>query len=103
MRMLTTRKKIKKAKAEGYADDDITQFHELKASDFLHSSESLLLLSQASCIVIDSDEIDSSPYTTAEIRECIKDIKVCGPGELRNILAWRKKILSVIQKEKRLR
>jgi AdoMet-dependent rRNA methyltransferase SPB1 len=74
--MLSTRKKEKKAKAEGYAENDITQFHELKASDFLHSSEALLQLSQASCITLDSVVYLESLHTTPEVMECMKDVKV---------------------------
>uniref|UniRef100_A0A915CUV4 rRNA methyltransferase n=1 Tax=Ditylenchus dipsaci TaxID=166011 RepID=A0A915CUV4_9BILA len=102
LRLLTTRKKEKKAKAEGYAENDISLYHVLKASEFVHSSEALLQLSQSSCITLDSELYDKSPHTTMEIRECIKDIKVCGPAELRNILMWRKKILADVKKDAKL-
>ncbi|KAI6217499.1 putative rRNA methyltransferase [Aphelenchoides fujianensis] len=92
--------KIKKAKALGYDDGDVTLFHELKASDFLASTEHLQLLAKASCIVLDEERFEKSPYTTDEFRECIRDVRVCGGGELRKILTWRKKILEEIKKEK---
>lgn len=98
--MLTSRKKEKKKKAEGYEDGDITQFHDLKASEFISSSDPLLLLSQASCITLD-ENYDTHLLTTCELRECMHDIKVCGPAELRSILQWRKKILAVIRKEEK--
>ncbi|KAI1729350.1 ftsJ-like methyltransferase domain-containing protein [Ditylenchus destructor] len=101
MLMLTTRKKDKKPKAEGYEDGDISLFHEVKASDFLRSHEALLLLTTASCITLDSDKYKESPHTNPEILECIKDIKVCGPSELRTILMWRKKINADLRKEQK--
>lgn len=99
--MLVTKKKEKKPRALGYDDDVITLYSELSVSEFLNSSDYLLKLSKASSIVLDDEHVANSPHTTEEIKECIKDIKVCGPRELRNILAWRKKILADLLKEKR--
>lgn len=96
--MLTASKKKKKDKPEGYEDGDITQFHDIKASEFISTHDPLLMLSQASCITLDQS-YDLNPFTNNELRECIKDIKVCGPSELRSILQWRKKILAAIRKE----
>ncbi|KAI6225123.1 Pre-rRNA processing protein FTSJ3 [Aphelenchoides fujianensis] len=99
-RLLSGKGKIKKVKALGYDDGDVTLFHELKASDFLASTEHLQLLAKASCIVLDEERFEKSPYTTDEFRECIRDVRVCGGSELRKILTWRKKILEEIKKEK---
>jgi AdoMet-dependent rRNA methyltransferase SPB1 len=101
MLLTKTNKKEKKPRALGYDDDTLTLYHELKVSDFLNSSDYLLKLSKTSSIILDDEKIANSPHTTDEIRECIQDIKVCGPRELRNILAWRKKLLADINKEKK--
>lgn len=98
--MLSNKKKQKKEKPEGYEDGDITQFHEIKASEFISTHDPLLMISQASCITLD-ENYDSNPFTSNELRECMKDIKVCGPAELRSILQWRKKILANIRKEEK--
>lgn len=97
--MLTARKKEKKKQADGYEEDDVTQFHVLKASEFVNGGDPLLMLSQASCIELDEEVYEKSPYLTPELRVCMTDIKVCGPAELRSILQWRKKILNDIKKE----
>lgn len=99
--MLLTKRKEKKARALGYDDDILTLYHELKVTDFMESSDYLLKLSKASSIILDDEKISTSPHTTDEIRECIKDIKVCGPRELRNLLSWRKKLISDMNKEKK--
>ncbi|KAI6206476.1 Ribosomal RNA methyltransferase RrmJ FtsJ and Spb1 domain containing protein [Aphelenchoides besseyi] len=99
-RLLSGRGKIKKTKALGYEDGDVTLFKELKASEFINSAEHLQLLAKANCIVLDEEQFEQSKFTTPELRECLRDLRVCGGGELRKILTWRKKILEEIKKEK---
>lgn len=94
---------MKKARPEGYEDGVISLYQECKASEFFETTDPLLMLSQANQIIIDSPIYENSPHTKNEIRECLKDIKVCGPGELRQILMWRRKILEDIKKEERLK
>lgn len=93
--------KLKKAKASGYEDDNITMFKEVTASEFISSNDPVQFLAKANSLVLDEERYEQSPYTTDEFRECIRDIRVCGASELRKILSWRKKIISGIQKEKR--
>lgn len=99
-RRLLAGDKLKKTKALGYDDGDITMFHQLKASDFIANSDPLLALEKASCIVLDDEKYENDPNMTDELKECIKDIRVCGGAELRKILQWRKKTLNAIAKEK---
>lgn len=47
---------------------------------------------------MDDNKYEEHEATTEEIRFCIDDIKVCGIKELRQILAWRKKILKTLVK-----
>ncbi|XP_011303334.1 pre-rRNA processing protein FTSJ3 isoform X2 [Fopius arisanus] len=80
----------KKSKAEGYPDNDYTLHHSIAAADFIAVNDGLEAIQTASEIVIDDDRIGKHPKTTAEIRECCKDIKVLGRKDLRLVLAWWK-------------
>lgn len=82
--------KQKKAKAEGYPENDYTLHHKLSVTDFITSESGIESLQNASEIVIDDERIASHPKTTKEIVECCKDIKVLGRKELRSLLAWWK-------------
>lgn len=103
LKLLNPQKKVKKVRPEGYADGVISLYAELKASKFFDATDPLLLLSQASRILLDDPIYEQSPHLTLEIRECLKDIKVCGPAELRQILMWRRKSIAVIKKEDSLK
>lgn len=98
---MSGRGKLKKSKALGYDDDNITMFKEVKASEFIKSTDPIQFLAKANSMVLDEECYEQNPNTTDEFRECIQDIRVCGASELRKILNWRKKIISAIQKEKR--
>jgi AdoMet-dependent rRNA methyltransferase SPB1 len=99
-RLISGKGKIKKVKPIGYDDDNITMFKEIKASEFLVSDDHIQLLAKTSRIILDEERLINSPYTTDAFKECIGDIRVCGGGELRKILTWRKKILEDARKEK---
>ncbi|CAD5223344.1 unnamed protein product [Bursaphelenchus okinawaensis] len=93
--------KLKKVKATGYEDDNITMFNVIKASEFFTTGDHMKLLEKASTIEIDDEKIEKNPLTTDEIKNNIKDIRVCGGAELRKIIQWRKKILNEWEKERR--
>ena len=96
-------RKDKKPKALGYEEDGaLGQFRELPASEFIASKNVLQLLSRASALVLDSEKLAQNEHTTPEIRECLQDIKVCGPAEMRRILAWRRKLIEEQKKEERV-
>ncbi|VEN60775.1 unnamed protein product [Callosobruchus maculatus] len=82
--------KKKKDKAEGYPENDYTLYHKLKATDFIKHDNGIDLLEHASEIVFDDPELLAHKSTTNEIRECVKDIKVLGRKDLKNLLAWQK-------------
>ncbi|XP_012251558.2 pre-rRNA 2'-O-ribose RNA methyltransferase FTSJ3 [Athalia rosae] len=82
--------KQKKAKAEGYPENDYTLHHKLSVMDFITHESGIEALQNASEIVIDDEKIASHAKTTKEIVECCKDIKVLGRKELRALLAWWK-------------
>ncbi|XP_056008634.1 pre-rRNA 2'-O-ribose RNA methyltransferase FTSJ3-like [Ostrea edulis] len=86
----------KRRQREGYPTGDYTLFHSLKASEFVQSDNYLDLLAQSNEIVVDLPEIANHKETTTELKECLKDIKVLGKREIRNIISWRKKIMKDI-------
>ncbi|CEF64051.1 pre-rRNA processing protein FTSJ3 [Strongyloides ratti] len=94
-------RKSKKLKAVGYDVNNITQYNEVKLSDYLSSTDHILTIAKASKIVIDEPRWESDPLTTETIKDLIKDIKVLGPSELRVIFKWRRSILDKLAKEKK--
>ncbi|CAH2073823.1 unnamed protein product, partial [Iphiclides podalirius] len=84
--------KQKKAKAEGYKENDYTTHHKVLLSEFLSHDDPIDLLQGCSEIVIDDKNIETHPKTTTEIKECCKDIKVLGRKDLKALLSWIKQI-----------
>ncbi|XP_012226812.2 pre-rRNA 2'-O-ribose RNA methyltransferase FTSJ3 [Linepithema humile] len=82
--------KQKKAKAEGYPENDYTLYHKLSAKEFINCEDAIEALQNASEIVIDDETIDKHKKTTKEVRECCKDIKVLGRKDLKLLLSWWK-------------
>ncbi|KYM84305.1 Putative rRNA methyltransferase 3 [Atta colombica] len=82
--------KQKKAKAEGYRENDYTLYHKISAKEFIACEDAVAALQNASEIVIDDEIIDKHEKTTKEIRECCKDIKVLGRKDLKLLLSWWK-------------
>ncbi|CAB3242283.1 unnamed protein product [Arctia plantaginis] len=85
--------KQKKAKAEGYQENDYTTHHKVLLSQFLDPDQDPIdLLQGCSEIVIDVKDVAEHPKTTAEIKECCKDIKVLGRKDLKALLSWFKQM-----------
>jgi len=82
----------KRKNREGY-DDTATDkgflFKEAKASEFIMGKNHVQILNECNSIVIDTPRIDKHAKTTAEIRECLKDLKVLGMKELRALKKWK--------------
>ncbi|XP_062501777.1 pre-rRNA 2'-O-ribose RNA methyltransferase FTSJ3-like isoform X2 [Corticium candelabrum] len=89
----------KKPKAEGYDDKADSQFKSFKMSEFVTTDSFLEILSTASELVFDVDVLSKHPYTTDELRECCKDIKVLGKKEIKKILTWRVKMRHFLECE----
>ncbi|KAJ8278332.1 hypothetical protein GJAV_G00086470 [Gymnothorax javanicus] len=92
---------VKKPKAEGYADGDLTLYHSFTVTEFLKAENPVDFLGKASEISFDNPELSAHPATTAEIQECCRDIKVLGRKELRLLLAWRAKLRRFLAKKLR--
>ncbi|XP_049867635.1 pre-rRNA 2'-O-ribose RNA methyltransferase FTSJ3 [Pectinophora gossypiella] len=84
--------KQKKAKAEGYKENDYTTYHPVSLSEFLGKEDPLDLLQGCSQIIIDDKSVAQHPKTTLEIKECCKDIKVLGRKDLKLLLSWLKQM-----------
>uniref|UniRef100_A0A8C4P172 pre-rRNA processing protein FTSJ3 n=1 Tax=Dicentrarchus labrax TaxID=13489 RepID=A0A8C4P172_DICLA len=76
---------VKKPKAEGYTDGDLTLYHSFNVTAFLRADNAIDFLSKASEISIDNEELESHPATSDEVKECCRDIKVLGRKELRKL------------------
>lgn len=87
--------KQKKAKPEGYPENDYTLHHKLSVAEFIASDNVVDALQRASEIMLDDPEIANHPLTTAEIKECCKDIKVLGRKDLRVLMNWWKALKQV--------
>ncbi|KAH6928207.1 hypothetical protein HPB50_012583 [Hyalomma asiaticum] len=88
-----------KPKAEGYPENDYTLYHRVSVMDFLKCENHLEVLGQCSEVVIDDEEVLAHPLTTQEIKECCKDIKVLGRGDIKNLLTWRKKLKAWLEEK----
>uniref|UniRef100_A0A8C4IWH2 pre-rRNA processing protein FTSJ3 n=1 Tax=Dicentrarchus labrax TaxID=13489 RepID=A0A8C4IWH2_DICLA len=80
---------VKKPKAEGYTDGDLTLYHSFNVTAFLRADN----------ISIDNEELESHPATSDEVKECCRDIKVLGRKELRLLLNWRSKLRKYLAKK----
>ncbi|XP_019114434.2 pre-rRNA 2'-O-ribose RNA methyltransferase FTSJ3 [Larimichthys crocea] len=90
---------VKKPKAEGYKDGDLTLYHSFTVTAFLKADNAIDFLGSASEISFDNTDLESHPATTPEIKECCRDIKVLGRKELRLLLNWRTKLRKYLAKK----
>uniref|UniRef100_A0A8C7JU02 pre-rRNA processing protein FTSJ3 n=1 Tax=Oncorhynchus kisutch TaxID=8019 RepID=A0A8C7JU02_ONCKI len=74
---------LKKPKAEGYTDGDLTLYHTFSATAFLKADNPVDFLSKANEINFDNPDLESHEATSDEVIECCRDIKVLGRKELR--------------------
>ena len=83
-------KKGKKEKAEGYEGVDVRKV--FKSSEYFAAESALDILQSATEIRIDDERVKKHSATTSEVLECIKDIKVLGRKELKDVIKWWKVI-----------
>ena len=90
---------VKKRKRDGYEERNYTQFKEAPASEFIQTTDPIAMLGSLNKLSFDQDQnsdialtvLEQLPETTAEIRQCCKDLKVLGRKEFRTLLRWRLK------------
>ncbi|XP_078801919.1 pre-rRNA 2'-O-ribose RNA methyltransferase FTSJ3 [Oryzias latipes] len=90
---------VKKPKAKGYTDGDLTLYHSFTVTSFLKAENPVDFLGKASEIKFDSPDLESHSSTSSEIKECCRDIKVLGRKELRLLLNWRAKLRRYLAKK----
>ncbi|XP_076009349.1 pre-rRNA 2'-O-ribose RNA methyltransferase FTSJ3 [Genypterus blacodes] len=90
---------VKKPKAEGYADGDLTLYHTFTVTSFLKAENPVDFLSKANEITFDDPQLEFHVATNGEIKECCRDIKVLGRKELRLLLSWRSKLRRFLNKK----
>ncbi|XP_056132382.1 pre-rRNA 2'-O-ribose RNA methyltransferase FTSJ3 [Lampris incognitus] len=90
---------VKKPKAEGYTDGDLTLYHSFTVTTFLKAENPVDFLGKASEITFDNPDLESHQASTNEIKECCRDIKVLGRKELRLLLNWRSKLRRYLAKK----
>ncbi|XP_068563516.1 pre-rRNA 2'-O-ribose RNA methyltransferase FTSJ3 [Cebidichthys violaceus] len=90
---------VKKPKAEGYKDGDLTLYYSFTVTSFLKADNAIDFLDKASEITFDNTDLECHPATSDEIKECCRDIKVLGRKELRMLLTWRSKLRKFLAKK----
>uniref|UniRef100_A0A669CMG7 pre-rRNA processing protein FTSJ3 n=1 Tax=Oreochromis niloticus TaxID=8128 RepID=A0A669CMG7_ORENI len=90
---------VKKPKAEGYTDGDLTLYHSFTVTDFLKAENPVDFLGKASEITFNNPDLEFHSATSNEIKECCRDIKVLGRKELRLLLNWRSKLRRYLAKK----
>ena len=81
-----------KPKAGGYEDGVTTLHKKVLVSDFISKENFVEIIANANEMTFDDEVMANHPLTTAEIKECCKDIKVLGKKDLKALLTWRKNI-----------
>jgi AdoMet-dependent rRNA methyltransferase SPB1 len=91
---------VKKRKRDGYEEGDWTQFKELRASEFIQTTDPIAILGSYNKLSFEQPPngdvalaaLDKMPETTGEIRTCCADLKVLGRKEFKMLLRWRLKV-----------
>lgn len=91
---------IKKRKRDGYEDDNMTQFKEIPASEFINTTDPIAILGGMNRLSFEQPPngdvalaaLDKMVETTEDIRHCCSDLRVLGRKEFRSLLRWRLKV-----------
>uniref|UniRef100_A0A3Q1IAA4 pre-rRNA processing protein FTSJ3 n=1 Tax=Anabas testudineus TaxID=64144 RepID=A0A3Q1IAA4_ANATE len=83
---------VKKPKAEGYTDGDLTLYHSFTVTAFLKAENPVDFLGKASAITFDNSDLESHSATSDEIKECCRDIKVLGRDQVTSLYTTFTKI-----------
>merc|ERR1711976_539087 len=90
----------KKRKALGY-DDKVGQSMHVKqtVTNFLASKNPLNFIASVNQLIFDQEYYKEHACTDPEIIELCKDIKVLGPGDVKTLKKWHKKLSVALEKE----
>ncbi|KAL2917789.1 AdoMet-dependent rRNA methyltransferase spb1 [Polyrhizophydium stewartii] len=90
---------------DGYEDGDYTLHTVSSVSSFIHSIDFLGIMARSNELHFEDDEVSktilASPLTTDDIKEFLKDLKVLGKKEFRQLIKWRESIRAVLGLETR--
>ncbi|KAJ9157112.1 AdoMet-dependent rRNA methyltransferase SPB1 [Coniochaeta hoffmannii] len=94
---------IKKRKRGGYEEDEMLQFKELPASEFINTTDPIAILGQYNKLTLEGASngdvalaaLNKLPETTDEIRICCQDLKVLGRKEFKMLLKWRLRVREI--------
>jgi len=90
----------KKNNREGYADEVGQGMHvKQTVTDFLACKNPLNFIAACNELTFDQDYYKEHECTNSEIIELCKDIKVLGPGDVKLLKKWHKKLQAVLEKE----
>ncbi|KAI0122941.1 AdoMet-dependent rRNA methyltransferase SPB1 [Xylariales sp. AK1849] len=91
---------VKKRQRSGYDEENPLQFKELRASEFINSTDPISILGSYNVLSFEQPPngdvalaaLDRMPETTDEVRLCCADLKVLGRQSFKLLLKWRLKI-----------
>ncbi|KAB5550981.1 Spb1 C-terminal domain-containing protein [Coniochaeta sp. 2T2.1] len=94
---------IKKRKRGGYEEDEMLQFKELPASEFINTTDPIAILGSYNKLTLEGDKngdvalaaLNKLPETTDEIRQCCQDLKVLGRKDFKMLLKWRLRVREI--------
>lgn len=97
--------KANKRKRGGYEDvvGGVLLVKKGTVSDFVNTQEPLRVLTDVDSLEFSTDECEeyrSSKFTTAEIVECFKDLRILGKGDFKKLLKWRTRLRDLQKAEK---
>ena len=86
--------------AEGYPDDSRVLFKSTSVADFITGDNHLTILSTTHQLCFDkmSELFAKHPFTTDNIKQCCEDVQVLGPRELKQLVKWRQKMRTFLDK-----
>jgi AdoMet-dependent rRNA methyltransferase SPB1 len=96
----------RKRHRDGYEDGNYTLFKSHPVSEFIQSVDFLGILARSSALEFGKDEfsqsVSNSVFTTEDIKEHLKDLKLLGKKDFKELIKWRDSIrieLGLVKKE----
>ena len=94
-----------KRKRSGYDDvvGDVLLVKKGTVSDFVNTQEPLRVLTDVDSLEFSTEECEEyrrSKFTTPEIVEAFKDLRILSKGDFKKLLKWRSRLLDLRKAEK---